>query len=117
MTRGIGQPLPLVPVLVGRLEYAAPSFAKVKKATKIIWTATQLRFDFSVLSFPDRQRLSQHASPLRREHQPARATILGVDSDLDKATPHERFEICSHGRSVHCEQRRDASDRRGIRPI
>jgi hypothetical protein len=107
----------VVPVLVRQLEYAALSFAKVKKATKIIWTAIQFGFDLSVLSFPDWQRLSQHASPLRCEDQPARTAVLGVDSDLEKATPLERFEICGNGRSVHCQQRRDASDSRGIRLI
>jgi hypothetical protein len=110
-------PSSVAPVLVCQLEYAAPLFAKVKTATKIIWAATHFGFDLSVFSFPDWQRLSQQSLPLRCEHQLAHTTVLGVHSDFEKTTPLERFEICSNGRSVHCEQRRDATDSRGIRLI
>src|SRR6185437_8524203 len=85
--------IPTAPTILARRIDAAPLFAKLKKATKIIRTATQFGFDRTVFAFPDRQRLCQHASPLRCKHQPAGATVLGVDPDLEKATPLERFEI------------------------
>ena len=109
--------IPTAPTILAQCIDAAPLFAQVKKATKIVRTAAQFGFDLAVFSFPDWQRLCQQASPLRCQHQAARSAVRGVDLDLEKATPPKRFEICSNGRSVHCEQRRDAADRRGIRLV
>ena len=79
--------------------------------------AAELVLSLGVCRLPQRVGLHQQRASGCRQGETAAAAILFVDRYFEEPATFERFEVGGQCCAVHREQRRDAAETRGFRPI